>query len=186
MEQDFIIKERRFGRSLDASTEHYAMTIYEFLDLVKLNPDKWIHYCEIIIGPFGQIYLAKPSHVECCLAYGMEKESKTREEIDNEIPLDCLPIEWLVDKYGLVACWYTGYMYSSYKKAPNRFQRKTINLLIQNKLILAKDEAYVRPATEYRNYLERKKLGLYDNYDKKVEIEKAKESIKNLDKIFEM
>lgn len=164
-------------------SKYFAMTIYEFLDFVKQDPKKWIHYCEVIIGPFGQVYLAKPSHTECCLAYAIEKESKSREEIDHEIPLDCLPIEWLVDKYGLIACWYNGYMYSSYKKSPNRFQRKTINLLIKNELILPEDKAYIRPATEYNRYLERKKLGIYDNYDKDAEIEKMKESIKKLDKI---
>jgi len=57
------------------------------------------------------------------------------------------------------------------------------NLLIKNELILSEDKAYIRPATEYNRYLERKKLGIYDNYDKDAEIEKMKESIKNLDKI---
>lgn len=73
--------------------------------------------------------------------------------------MTCLPLEWCVDKYGLIAVWYCGYMYSSYKKSPNRFQRRSLDILLKHGLII---EEYVRPATEYKNYLYRKSIGYED------------------------
>ena len=133
--------------------------IYEFINHTKENPLSYISYCEVIIDPYGNIIICEPSHTETVLKYAMEKENKTREEFKNEIPMYCLPLEWCVDKYGLIAVWYCGYMYSSYKRCPNRFQRKSLDILLENGLI---KEEYVRPANEYKNYLYRKSLGIED------------------------
>ena len=103
------------------------LSIYEFLDEVKRNPNKWINYCEIIILRSGLIIISNPSHTESVIAYAMKQEKITREELMNNIPKTCLPLEWIVDKYGLVAYWYSGYMESS--KGLNKFQKHTINLL---------------------------------------------------------
>jgi len=133
------------------------LSIYEFIEHVKLNKDKYINYCEIIIDPYGKVIICNPSHTETAVAYAMEKENKTREEVKNSIPRLCLPLEWCVDKYGLIAVWHCGYMYSSYKRTPNRFQRKTLDILKQNGLIR---EEHVAPANEYKLYLKRKSMGL--------------------------
>ncbi len=130
--------------------------IFEFIDHVKQNKDDYINYCEVIIDPYGNIIKANPSHSEAVVSYAMEKENKTREQIKNELPIHCLPLEWCVDKYGLIAVWYCGYMYSSYKNTPNRFQRRSLDILLKHGLI---KEEYVQPATEYKNYLWRKSMG---------------------------
>lgn len=130
-------------------------TINEFIEHVKKNELNYICYCEVIIDPLGNIIECVPCHTEIVIKYAMEKENKSKEEIKNEIPSTCLPLEWCVDKYGLIAVWYCGYMYSSHKNCPNRFQKRTLNILKNHGLII---EDYVRSATEYKNYLYRKSL----------------------------
>lgn len=133
------------------------MSIYDFIEYTKKNPLNFINYCEVIIDPYGNIIIANPSHTETALKYAMEKENKTRDQIIQELrEIFCLPLEWVVDKYGLIAVWNCGYMYSSYKRSPNRFQKRTLNILLKNNLI---KEEYVRPASEYKNYLFRKSMG---------------------------
>ena len=133
------------------------LNIHDFIKYTKENKLKFINYCEIILDPYGKVIICNPSHSETALAYAMEKENKTREEMKKEIPITCLPLEWCVDKYGLIAVWHCGYMYSSYKRTPNRFQRKSLNILLENGLI---KEEYCKPASEYKLYLERKAIGL--------------------------
>lgn len=133
------------------------MTIYEFIKHTEENPLSYINYCEVIIDPYGNIIIASPSHTETVIEYTMLKENKTREELKSEIPMHCLPLEWCVDKYGLIAVWYCGYMYSAYKRSPNRFQRKSLDILLKHGLII---EDYVQPANEYKHYLYRKSLGI--------------------------
>lgn len=133
--------------------------IHDFIKYTKENPLKYISYCEVIIDPYGNIIIASPSHTETVVKYVMEKENKTRQELKKEIPMHCLPLEWCVDKYGLIAVWYCGYMYSAYKRTPNRFQRKGLDILLENGLI---KEEYIQPANEYKNYLYRKSLGIED------------------------
>ena len=133
------------------------LNIYDFIEYTKQNKLKFISYCEIILDPYGKVIICKPSHTETALAYAMEKENKTRKEMKESIPMHCLPLEWCVDKYGLIAVWYCGYMYSSYKRAPNRFQRKSLDILLKNGLIT---EEYCKPANEYKLYLMRKEMGI--------------------------
>ena len=131
--------------------------IYDFIEHTKQNPSRWIHYCEVIMDPHGNIILNEPSHEETLIKYAMEKENKTREELKNEVPLTCLPIEWFVDKYGLIAIWYCGYMYGTYKrKGPNRFQKRSLDILLKHGLIT---EEHVQPACEYGRYQWRKSMG---------------------------
>lgn len=132
--------------------------IYEFIKRTKQYDKRYISYCEAIIDPFGNIIEVMPSHTETAIAYAMEKENKSKEEIKRGIPKLCLPLEWCIDKYGLVAIWYSGYMYGTYKrKKPNRFQRRSLDILIKNGLIL---EVYKNSISEYGNYLYRKSLGI--------------------------
>lgn len=134
------------------------MTIDEFIQLTKKEPLKWINYCEIILTPSGGVLIANPSHTEALIQYVMDKEHKSKDEVKNEIPKSCLPIEWIVDKYRLVAVWHCGYMY--HHTGPNRFQKRSIEKLEEFKLICSKETQYNKPATEYKNYLYRKSLGI--------------------------
>lgn len=133
----------------------HRLTIYEFMKHVNANKEKYINYCEVIIDPYGNIIEARPSHTETVLAYAMEKENKSRKEILEEMTIECLPLEWCVDKYGLIAVWYCGYMYATYNgKHPNRFQRKSLDILIKHGLI---KEEHIKPASEYGWYIKRYK-----------------------------
>lgn len=131
-------------------------TINEFIDYTEQNKLKFISYCEVIIDRYGNIILSNPCHIETVIRYIMEKDNITRDQIDNEIPFNCMPLEWCIDKYGLVAVWYSGYMYSTYKKI-NRFQKRSLDILIKHGLIT---ESYVQPANEYTLYLKRRSMGL--------------------------
>lgn len=133
------------------------LSINDFLKLVKLDPLLWIQYCEIIIVPSGSIILTNDTcHVEAITQYIGKYLGVSREELNNEMPTECLPIEWLVDKYRCIAVWYNGYMFPS--KGINRLQRRTLDMLQKEELILSEDEAYIRPATEYSLWLKRKNL----------------------------
>ena len=125
--------------------EVIKMSIYEFLDLVKKEPMKWINYCEIIITKTGGVLVATPSHVERIHQYIYEKYGITKDELNNEMPYDVMPIGYLVDKYNLIAVWYSGYLWGSL----NKFQKKVIRLLQENNLITS-DDPYIMEATDYR------------------------------------
>ena len=130
--------------------------ILEFIEHTKKNKKSYILYCEIIIDPIGNIIEARPSHQEAVLKYAMEKENKTRSEIMSMIPISYAPMEWLIDKYGLIAVWYEGYKYGTYKK-PNRFQRRSLCLLESSGLISI---GWVYRTEEYGLYLKRKAMGI--------------------------
>ena len=131
-----------------------SMSILEFIEYTKKNPDKFICYCEIMITPTGSIILCRPSHQETVLKYVMEKENKTREELSNSIPMWCSPLSFLIDKYGLIAVWYDFYI-GSKCHGVNRFQKRTIDLLTKNGLV---DFTEHNLTNEYGLYLEREKL----------------------------
>lgn len=55
------------------------MHVYQFLDHVKQYPKKkYIQYCEIIIGKFGEIELAHPCHVEKLIDMARRKAKISR------------------------------------------------------------------------------------------------------------
>lgn len=132
------------------------MSIYDFIDYANKNPLKFIDYCEIIINEYGGVLMARPSHIEAAVQYIMKKEKLSRKEVFNNIPNECSPLEWIVDKYGLIAVWYSGYIYSAYKKI-NRAQKKTIKELMRHSLI-NNMKPYIYGTHEYCNYLKRKEL----------------------------
>ena len=131
------------------------MTINEFIELTKQEPLNWINYCEIILTVTGKVLLARPSHTQAIINYEKELLGKTDDDIRNEIPNMCLPLEWFVDKNNFVAVWYCGYMYPS--KGLNRFQKRSIKLLEDNGLI-QKYNQYNMVANEYTLHLKRKEL----------------------------
>lgn len=133
--------------------------IHDFIKHTKENKDKYICYCEALIDPHGSIILARPSHTEAAISYAVLVEGKERKDVYTDIPFPCLPLEWIVDKYGLVAIWYNEYMYGTYRrKKPNRFQRRSLDILMQHGLI--RKDGYVRQTSEYDKYLIRKSMGI--------------------------
>lgn len=135
----------------------YKMNRYQFINYTKEDELKWINYCEILIDRNGDVILAVPSHVEAIINYIAYKEKKSNKKIKDLIKhSSCLPIEWCVDKYGIIAVWYNGYMYSTYKKI-TKSQLKTLKLLRENKLI---NDTYNRPATAYCDYIDPHKKNL--------------------------
>lgn len=135
------------------------MSILEFINYTKAHPLNFINYCEVLIDQYGAIIICKPSHPETALQYVATYCNKTRQQIIDEIPNDCLPLDWCVDRYGLIAVWHNGYICSSYKNGPNRFQKRAIKLLLKNNLI---KEDFIERANEYVLYLKRKSMGIED------------------------
>ena len=137
------------------------MTINEFINKTKEEPLNWINYCEILIKPSGGVLLARPSHTEALIHCIMNKYEKTREDVMLEIPFDCSPLDWIIDKCRFVAVWYEGYI--CHHGGLNRFQKRSIKILEDNNLIAPKGMQYNALTHEYENYLYRKSLGIYDN-----------------------
>lgn len=130
--------------------------IFDFIEHTRQNKENYICYCEVIIDPYGNVIEARPSHQEAVLTYVMELEGKSRKEVCDSIPTYCSPLDWCLDKYGLVAVWYECYIYGVYKYF-NRFQRRTINILKNNGLV--SDVIRQIPTEEYKLYLYRKSIG---------------------------
>ena len=131
--------------------------IDDFVRYCKENKDYYTGYCEIIIDPYGYIIPAIPSHTETVISYAAEKENKSKGEICDEISPFYSPLSWCIDKYGLLAVWHNGYIHGTYKRnQTNRFQRRTIDILKEHKLIRTD---WINPTREYGLYLERKANG---------------------------
>lgn len=107
-----------------------------------------------MIDPNGNIIKCSPSHAETLLKYAMREENKTRQEIIDELPMEFSPFNLLLDKYGLISVWYSGYLYGTYNRdCPTDSQIRSLEALIDNSLIT---ENFVIPAVEYGLYLKRK------------------------------
>lgn len=107
------------------------MSILEFLDLVKKDPLKWINYCEIIILNNGAIELATPSHQEKLIELYCKYEGITKEQFKKEFPRELDIVSFICEKYSLISIWYRQVICTK----PNRFQKRTLDLLKKNGLI---------------------------------------------------
>lgn len=133
------------------------MNVNQFIKYTKDHPEKFIDYCEIIITRGGLIFFANPSHIEAMVSYICNKIHTSREKFIKSIPLLCSPMEWIIDKYELIAVWHFGYMYSS--KGLSSRQKFTIRLLEENNLINKKEDQNNYESCEYKKYLWRKAHG---------------------------
>lgn len=130
--------------------------ILEFIEYTKQHPYEWLNYCEVVILRNGTIMLARPSHQESIIQYIIELENTTREDINSLMASDLLsPMEFYVDKYGLVAVWNNTLIASCSKKL-NRFQKNTVSKLVNSGLILKNYD--IRYTKEYMNFLYRQSL----------------------------
>lgn len=125
-----------------------AISVKDFLDLVKKEKGLWTNYCEILILRNGMIELARPCHQEKLIEYCCEAEEITREEFIKAFPKHLLVTSFLCERYSIISVWFNRLEVPS---QINRFQQRTIDILKQNKLI-SKDPTYVK-CTEYSWYL---------------------------------
>lgn len=125
------------------------MNVKEFIDLTRSDPDSWINYCEIIIKSNGLIELARPSHTEKIIEIYCDAEEITRDEFVNKFPANLSIVDFIVEKYSLISVWYN---YIIRPAKINRFQQKTLEALVKEKLILP-DPAY-KIVKEYSWYLD--------------------------------
>lgn len=125
------------------------MNVKEFIDLTRSDPDSWINYCEIIIKSNGLIELARPSHTEKIIEIYCDAEEITRDEFVNKFPTSLSIVDFIVEKYSLISVWHN---YIIRPAKINRFQQKTLEALVKEKLIL-QDPAY-KIAKEYSWYLD--------------------------------
>lgn len=144
------------------------MNVYQFLDHVKQYPEKYIHYCEIIIGKIGEIELAHPCHVEKLIDIARRKAKISREEYLDTIPTLCSPTHWIVSKENYICVWYNRILAS---KEINRYQKKVIETL-QEHHILDPDLIY-EYTDEYERYVK--------NVEKIVDIEQNIERLRYID-----
>ena len=93
--------DKEFIKELLRSLESTYKT--EKVDIVSfIKNHKHICYCEAIIDKDGKIAYVRPSHVETLI----RETGKSRDEINNLMPLDAAPIKWLIDYTGCVSVWY--------------------------------------------------------------------------------
>lgn len=110
------------------SEEKY--NVHNFIEEYK---DKWISYCEVIIDPYGLVYIARPSHQETLIRLAMNKLKVTRDELNNLVPREYYfdMITWLTMQTKCVAVWYDSLHYNKL----TRYQKRTLNLLKENGMI---------------------------------------------------
>lgn len=120
------------------------MTVQEFLQYVKDHEYKYISYCEILINTKGEVILSIPSHTEALVREIMMIEHCTREDLQESIPMNCEPINFMCDKYNYCAVWYQAVL------TPLRVtkeQSSTIQILKDNRVI--DPNATISPTYEY-------------------------------------
>lgn len=127
----------------------------EFVAYTKKHPSDFIQYCEILVDPNGAVILCRPSHIETTIEYIMTLKGIEREEVVKEAPMLYSPLHFFIDKYGLIAVWYSMCIYSEYKGI-NQFQRRTLDMLKRNGLIDL--DSYEGSTNEYRLYLDRENI----------------------------
>ena len=134
-----------------------VMTIDSFIKYTKENPLQFIKYCEIIITDKGKIILPLfSSHCDAIVEYITKTKKISRETLHEEsMKMECLPLEYLVDKYKFVACWYSGYLYSITGLSDK--QQEIIELLQKEKLI-TDINPYIDVASEYTNRYREKEM----------------------------
>ena len=131
------------------------MNVYEFIQYVDQNKEKFIKYCEIIITDNGIIEFAHPTHSISIVREASKKNKISVEEYKNSIPKSCSPLHWVTCKEKFIGVWYN---YIIVPQKINRIQKKVLDLLSENGII---DKYYTKEISkEYENYLYRKKLGI--------------------------
>lgn len=133
-----------------------TLTVDEFIKFTESEPDNWINYCEINMLPNGRVFLARPSHRESIIQFVMEKEGKTRTDIQFEMTKDLLsPTSFYIDKYKLVAIWFN-YILHSRESGLTDEQELALSKLEAAHLIRYRHGS-VATTSEYTNYLYRQK-----------------------------
>lgn len=76
-------------------------TVEEFI-----SNHKHINYCEAVIDSDGFVIYVEPSHIQTMIALTGE----SREVIDEKMPIEASPIEWLTNYTNCIAVWHEGFI----------------------------------------------------------------------------
>lgn len=121
------------------------MNIHEF---IEQHP--YINYCEAVIFPNGDIEYATPSHIYKLVSI----TGKTQEEINNEMPMKAVPLEYLVEYTKCISVWYNSFIYNDITDV----QKVSLQLLVDHDIIAN------GIIGEYTN--EKSKCEILDKFDK--------------------
>lgn len=94
------------------------MKIDDFIYCHK-NVKSYINYCEAIISKDAEIEYSVPSHIEKLI----ELSKRDRFDIEKEMPIDSVPIEWLCNYTGCCAIYY------NFCIIPKNYTKEQINVL---------------------------------------------------------
>jgi hypothetical protein len=99
-------------------------------DYIKQHDD--VGYCEAIIYPNGNIEDAIPGHTYKLMSI----TNKSRKEIDEMIPNNASPLDWLLGYTKCIALWYDFLKYDSITKEQLNTIQELVNHNILNDVII--------------------------------------------------
>ena len=77
-------------------------TVFDY----KTHRENFINYLEVIILEDGEIVYAVPSHQQKLIELYCKKHNVTPRELQEIIPLQESPIDWLIYNLGVISVWY--------------------------------------------------------------------------------
>ena len=73
---------------------------------INTHKNNFINYLEVIILKDGTIKYAVPSHEQFLIQLYIDTYNVTREELITLIPIEEIPIRWLIKRLGVISVWY--------------------------------------------------------------------------------
>ena len=104
----------------------------EFVSYVRAHQDEFIHYCEILISPTGDVVLARPSHQEAIIRIAQEILNVDRDTLYDIVSLEFSPLSYFMDRFGYIMVWY------DLARTPFKItdqQKETLKLLIKEEIL---------------------------------------------------
>ena len=151
------------------------LSINDFIDYCKKNPNEYRQYCEVILDRFGNVIPVRPSHQETLIKMVQEKYNLTKEEVNSCIEISLSPLHFIISKENYISVWYNHVIYHNI----NSRQRKSLVLLQKNKLI--SEEVKSCYTDEYGLYLRRVEIGMSEtckSFEELSELKKNNNSCK--------
>ena len=127
------------------------MTVDQYIQKTKDNPENYTGYCEIIMTESGGIIEVCPSHTQTLVYILCEKEDITVEEFQERFPVHLSIIHYICEKYHLCCIWRNKIIHP---KQINRFQKIALEKLVRANCISTFASGEI--AHEYSYYLAHK------------------------------
>lgn len=134
------------------------MTVNEFVELINKDPDRWNHYCEIIITATGYIELARPSHQRKLIEIYCDKEGESYDEFNKHVPRMLNINDTICEKYNLISVWYDYIIYGGHI---TKFQMRVLAILTKKGIINIQRSKKATEYSWYRNNKDRIGEGYY-------------------------